>query len=60
MEVDLDGDGRVDFEEFMSFVGNRTENLVLEGIKRVRQEFQEVDLDQDGFISPVEMDNSFI
>ncbi|KAL3644916.1 hypothetical protein CASFOL_010096 [Castilleja foliolosa] len=54
-EADIDGDGAVDFDEFLSVMANKTkENVITD---ELREAFKVFDRDQDGFISAIELRN---
>ncbi|KAM8713034.1 hypothetical protein ACLKA7_013363 [Drosophila subpalustris] len=54
-EIDLDGDGEIDFFEFLQMMLKRLEGLNKE--ENLMIAFKLFDRDEDGFISPIELRN---
>lgn len=54
-EIDLDGDGEIDFYEFLQMILKRMEGLNKD--ENLMVAFQLFDRDEDGFISPIELRN---
>lgn len=52
-EVDTDGNGKIDFEEFLTMMSRRTEPE--NGEEEMRQAFRVLDADGNGYISPHEL-----
>lgn len=51
-EVDFDGNGAIDFEEFLDFMARRMQGNEAEGLQEA---FAVFDVDHDGYISPTEV-----
>ena len=51
-EADRDGDGKVDLDEFILIVSNKSELLLEENLKKA---FDEIDIDKNGTIDKEEM-----
>ncbi|XP_034479572.1 neo-calmodulin [Drosophila innubila] len=52
-EIDLDGDGEIDFFEFLQMILKRMEGLNKD--ENLMAAFKLFDRDEDGFISPIEL-----
>ena len=52
-EIDEDGNGSIDLEEFINMMGKKVKET--ENEKELREAFQVFDKDRDGFISPMEL-----
>lgn len=53
-EVDTDGNGKIDFDEFLTMMGRRTA-APEDGEEEMRQAFRILDADCNGYISPTEL-----
>ncbi|KAG0547651.1 hypothetical protein BDA96_01G098500 [Sorghum bicolor] len=52
-EVDTDGNGIIDFQEFLSLIARKMKDG--DGDEELREAFEVLDKDQNGFISPIEL-----
>ncbi|XP_066316287.1 calmodulin-like protein 4 [Miscanthus floridulus] len=52
-EVDTDGNGIIDFQEFLSLIARKMKDG--DGDEELKEAFEVLDKDQNGFISPVEL-----
>ncbi|CAM0876167.1 unnamed protein product [Alopecurus aequalis] len=52
-EVDTDGNGIIDFQEFLSLIARKMKDG--DGDEELKEAFEVLDKDQNGFISPIEL-----
>ncbi|XP_044390412.1 calmodulin-like protein 4 isoform X1 [Triticum aestivum] len=52
-EVDMDGNGTIDFQEFLSLIVRKMKDG--DGDEELKEAFEVLDKDRNGFISPVEL-----
>ncbi|XP_051178396.1 calmodulin-like protein 4 [Lolium perenne] len=52
-EVDTDGNGIIDFQEFLNLIARKMKDG--DGDEELKEAFEVLDKDQNGFISPVEL-----
>ena len=52
-EVDMDGNGTIDFQEFLSLIARKMQDG--DGDEELKEAFEVLDKDRNGFISPVEL-----
>ncbi|KAF0914666.1 hypothetical protein E2562_031127 [Oryza meyeriana var. granulata] len=52
-EVDTDGNGIIDFQEFLSLIARKMKDG--DGDEELKEAFEVLDKDQNGFISPTEV-----
>ncbi|CAL9186092.1 unnamed protein product [Musa hybrid cultivar] len=54
-EVDVDGNGTIEFDEFLNVMAMRTKATEAEAEEELREAFKVFDIDNNGYISPSEL-----
>ncbi|KAL6637834.1 hypothetical protein ACP70R_025406 [Stipagrostis hirtigluma subsp. patula] len=54
-EVDTDGNGIIDFQEFLSLIARKMKDGDGDGDEELKEAFEVLDKDRNGFISPTEL-----